>query len=105
MLLTKTQLKQIIKEEMNKVLLENLVSEVTWAQRTAEKEAAAGSLGKVKQAGHVLTQIRDAIVSLSDNEKLSVMRQVQEINREHKSDPDARLEALAGILNTLKSKR
>ena len=101
MLLTKLQLKQIIKEEMNKVLLENLVSEATWAQRTAEKEAAAGSLEKVKQAGHVLTQIRDAILSLSDSEKLSVMRQVQEINREYKNDPDARLEALAGILNNI----
>ena len=101
MKITKTQLKKIIKEEMNKTLLEKLIKETTWAQRTAEKEAAAGSLEKVKQAGHVLTQIRDAILSLSDSEKLSIMRQVQEINREHKSDPDARLEALAGILNNI----
>ena len=72
MKITKTQLKQVIKEEMNKVLLENLISEMNLAQLQAEKEAAAASLKKVKQAGTVITQIRDAMMPLDDGMKLSI---------------------------------
>ena len=104
MKITKTQLKQVIKEEMNKVLLENLISEMDLAQLRAEKEAAAASLKKVKQAGAVITQIRDAMMPLDDGMKLSVLRQVQKINQEYMGDPDARLTALTRILNKLKSK-
>ena len=104
MKLSKTQLKQVIKEEMNKVLLENLISEMDLAHLRAEKEAATASLKKVKQAGVVITQIRDAMMPLDDGMKLSVLRQVQKINQEYISDPDARLTALTSILNKLKSK-
>ena len=104
MKITKTQLKQVIKEEMNKVLLENLISEMDLTQLRAEKEAASASLKKVKQAGVVITQIRDAMMPLDDGMKLSVLRQVQKINQEHISDPAARLTALTSILNKLKSK-
>ena len=104
MKLSKTQLKQVIKEEMNKVLLENLISEMDLAQLRAEKEAATASLKKVKQAGVVITQIRDAMMPLDDGMKLSGLRQVQKINQEYISDPDARLTALTSILNKLKSK-
>ena len=104
MKLSKTQLKQVIKEEMNKVLLENLISEMDLTQLRAEKEAASASLKKVKQAGVVITQIRDAMMPLDDGMKLSVLRQVQKINQEYISDPDARLTALTSILNKLKSK-
>ena len=105
MKITKTQLKQVIKEEMNKVLLENLITEMDLAQLRAEKEAAAASLKKVKQAGVVITQIRDAMMSLDDGVKLSVLRQVQKINQEYISDPEARLTALTSILNKLKNKK
>tara|TARA_S200002703_G_scaffold159410_1_gene172779 strand:- start:1090 stop:1407 length:318 start_codon:yes stop_codon:yes gene_type:complete len=105
MKITKTQLRQVIKEEMNKVLLENLISEMDLAQLQAEKEAAAASLKKVKQAGTVITQIRDAMMPLDDGMKLSILRQVQKINQEYIGDPDARLVALNDILSKLKSKQ
>ena len=105
MKITKTQLKQVIKEEMNKVLLENLISEMNLAQLQAEKEAAAASLKKVKQAGTVITQIRDAMMPLDDGMKLSILRQVQKINQEYIGDPDARLASLNDILSKLKSKQ
>ena len=105
MKITKTQLRQVIKEEMNKVLLENLISEMDLAQLRAEKEAAAASLKKVKQAGTVITQIRDAMMPLDDGMKLSILRQVQKINQEYIGDPDARLVALNDILSKLKSKQ
>ena len=104
MKITKTQLKQVIKEEMNKVLLENLISEMNIPQARAEKEAAVASLKKTQQAGVLQKQIRDEIEPLDDDTKLSVWTQIKKIGQEHKGDVDARLAALTSILNKLKSK-
>ena len=103
MKLTKTQLKQIIKEEMNKTLLEKLIKEATWAQQTAEKEAASKSYDTVKQAGVVLALILDSILSLGDAEQLRYVRMVQTINRTNIDNPASRLKALQKILKQIKN--
>ena len=105
MKITKTQLKKIIKEEMNKTLLEKLIKEATWAQQTAEKEAASKSYDTVKQAGVVLAQILDSIRPLGDAEQLMYVTSVQKINRTNIDNPASRLKGLQKILKQIKSKR